>query len=180
MDDCRPSKKRRGSSDLLVTTNVRFHLESGHSIEPGTSERQSSLRRSPLRLAYNSQDATRFVRPVFAREKSGSCGNHLPRCLHRDVCPVATIDRFEQRYNDVHVLVVIRIISHTATACARGFVAGNLQNERVSGHRILQRTCLLLAQSRHDGLRRTRPLSGVKRTSPFCGAHVCFCGRYWG
>jgi hypothetical protein len=60
---------------------------------------------------------------VFAREKSGSCGNHLPRCLHRDVCPVATIDRFEQRYNDVHVLVVIRIISHAATACAGGFVA---------------------------------------------------------
>jgi hypothetical protein len=29
----------------------------------------------------------------------------------------------------------------------------------------LHRTCLLLAQSRHDGLRRTRPLSGVKRTS---------------
>jgi hypothetical protein len=78
-----------------------------------------------LRLAYNSQDATRFIRPVFRRQKSGSCGDHLLRCLHRDVCPVATINRFEQGYNDVYVLVVIRIISHAATACAYGFVAAS-------------------------------------------------------
>ena len=36
----------------------------------------------------------------------------------------------------------------------------------------------LLAQSRHDGLRRTCPLSAVKQTRPFAG--VRFRGRYWG
>jgi hypothetical protein len=40
------------------------------------------------------------------------------------------------------------------------------------------RWCPLLAQSRHDGLRRTRPLSGAKRTLPF--ARIRFRGRYWG
>jgi hypothetical protein len=36
----------------------------------------------------------------------------------------------------------------------------------------------LLAQSRHDSLRRTRPHSGVKRTWAFAG--IRFRGRYWG
>jgi len=31
-------------------------------------------------------------------------------------------------------------------------------------HRLLARLCPLLAQSRHDGLHRTRPLLGVKQT----------------
>jgi hypothetical protein len=39
------------------------------------------------------------------------------------------------------------------------------------------RECPLLAQSRHELVRRTCPLSGVKQTHPF--ADVCFRGRYW-
>jgi len=38
--------------------------------------------------------------------------------------------------------------------------------------------CPLLAQSRHELVHRTCPLSGVEQTSPL--RHVCICGRYWG
>ena len=47
-----------------------------------------------------------------------------------------------------------------------------------AGHDLLQRKCLLMAQSGHDGLQRTRPLSGVKQTWP-C-AEIRFRGRYRG
>ena len=38
--------------------------------------------------------------------------------------------------------------------------------------------CPLMAQSRHEPLHRTCPLSGVKQTYRFAG--IRFRGRYWG
>src|SRR5262245_31657684 len=47
----------------------------------------------------------------------------------------------------------------------------------LAGSLVLSR-CPLLALSRHELVRCTCPLSGVKQTWPF--ADVCFSGRYWG
>jgi hypothetical protein len=43
---------------------------------------------------------------------------------------------------------------------------------------IPRRECPLLAQSRHEVVHRTCPLSGVKRTWPV--GKIRFRGRYWG
>jgi hypothetical protein len=85
--------------------------------------RVAKLRCFPLRLAYNSQNATRFIRAVFTRQESGSGRDHVLRRLHRHVCAISAVDRIEQGYDDVDVSAVVRIISHTATACANRFVA---------------------------------------------------------
>jgi len=89
-----------------------------------------------LRLTYNPQNAARFIRPIFTRDKGGSRRDHVLRRLHRNVCAVAAINRFEHGYDDVDVVVMVRIISHAVTACAHGYVTATapLSANEQSGH----------------------------------------------
>jgi hypothetical protein len=78
------------------------------------------------------QNAARFIRPVFTRKESGSDRDHMFRCLHRPVGALAAIDRIEHGYNGIDIFVVVRIISHTTTACAHGFVAATCGQTQIS------------------------------------------------
>jgi hypothetical protein len=64
---------------------------------------------------------------MFTRKESGSRRDHVFRCLHRHVCAIAAIDRFEHGYDDVDVLVVVRIIDHAVAACTHDFVAATCE-----------------------------------------------------
>jgi len=69
-----------------------------------------------LRLTDNLQDTTRFIRAGFTRKKSGGDGDHLDRCLHCYVDPIAAVGHLEDGRGVLGVLV--RIVGHAATACA--------------------------------------------------------------
>src|SRR6478736_9531359 len=121
-DDCRLSRKPRGSSDLLLTTQCPLSFRK-RTFDRNKYTATIALRCFPLRLTYNPQNATRFIRPLFTGKESGSCRDHVFRCLQGHVCAIAAIDRFEQGYDDVDVFVVVRISSHAASACAHGVVS---------------------------------------------------------
>jgi hypothetical protein len=75
-----------------------------------------------LRFPDYSQNAACFIRPVVTRNESGSGSDHVLCCLHCNLSTVAAIHRFEQGNGVIGVLVVVRIISHPATACTPRFV----------------------------------------------------------